>query len=707
MADYDIDALDREFGGGKPVSGATGPSSVAYDLPELDKEFGGNNLKRVYVTGKPAKEKTAEEKYYEGISPIMTKMNQGVVQGFKDVANTAATYGAKMFGSDEAVKNMEENAKASREAYDASNPPTEGWMPTPAGTGRAVGQALATAPLMPMKALQAGKVAIEYALPVAGRFLSPVATGATGGALFGAATKEATDNSLASHVGENALAGAVAGPVAELAIGGIRSTLAGITNWTTAKIALRNSGISPQVADNLIERMAETGKTPAQIAAELKRLGPDATLADVAPSLTGEASGLAAMTGPQSEILKTRYANRASGANAKANEVMEVRLGPKPDFEVEVEAAKQARKAATSSDYTKAYASNQAFEVAPIIEDIDKKLVNAVGGKATALEKAKSYLTDKNGHIKHDVEPLHEVRQALDDDIEKLVNAGAGSSSEARALNDVRSKVDAQLKQNYEMEVADIKFAKLAEDAKGLVYGKSAIGAKPNIDKFEKDWHAASPEKKEYIRKGLRVAIGDMMETAARGELAGAQQLLGKKAGNRSIVKLAFGGHGEAVLDELEKEALKRGTERGVTQGSQTAERQAVRQRYEPREAQGLGGLDIMALGELAGAHGSGVLAAGGKKYLAGKIEKAANEAREAKKLGTADVLSRQGAERDAAIRQIGNVANRKISLALPTSIRTGSSIPMTREIPTNRRVGANVLTNLTIPPIEELKKRY
>jgi hypothetical protein len=422
-------------------------------------------------------------------------------------------------------------------------------------------------------------------------------------------------------------------------------------------------------------------------------MGPNATLADLTPGLTDEASGLAAMTGKQSNLLKSRFQDRASTSDDAAHTIMETRLGPKPDLEAERDLITNNARAATKTDYETAKASNQALDLQPVVSKIDNQLINAVGSKAKELEEAKSYLYDNNGNIKTDIGQLHEARIGLDERLNKLPKEGSSQNSATyRAVNDVRNDVDALLKTNPEMAAADSKFAQHMDTKSGLDIGYKSISAKPNYDSFEREFSNASPEKQDAIRTGLRAQIGDMMDAASRGELAGAQQMFAKKAANRKIMQLAFGNKGDEVLDALEKQAAMRNTERAVVGNSSTASRQAVRDRYAGADEEvrlrdiAMAGASDIAMGSpgiLTGA----MTARKGISHFVGKLGEAS---RERLKEGTGDLLSRASQHgRDDAIGLLNTVSK----------IQSGNNF----KLPVDTR---NILTNSTIPAFKDTENK-
>lgn len=703
MSDYlsgvDLNDLDSTFGGNSAAPVATSaPKLDGVDLEDLDKSFGDSKgLRRVYITksddNKPSDVSTAVA------NPSIAS---GIWQGLKDIPNS----GAQLIGylddkldkglnlADITTGGSKRNAYVnSRIAAENEALPTDN---TAFDVGRTTGQVLATAPLMPASAFRAVAGAAK-AIPYVGKLAGLVANGGLAGGIFGAATNSTNDDGLASNAGTNAAYGAAAGPVAEAGMQVAGKAITGAQNIIRSvktNNILKGSGIDPNAAKNTLARLTDAGYTPDQAHAELRQMGQSATLADLDPSLTTEAGGLAAKGGVPTSTLKSRFGERASGGDSAAHDIMETNLGVKPDYEVEKEAAKVDRSQKTSADYNRAKSSSMALDVMPIARSIKDKLDLAVGSEAKELHEAGAYLFDSKGNIKTDTAPLLKVRQALDDRLSKLKTEGSSAATSTyRAVSEVRDQLDKVLKTNPDLATADAKYAKLRQDFEGINIGKDAF--KKNYSNFEREFNNASPEKQEFMRKGLRIQVGDLMEKATRGELSEAQRLLGKSSSNRSIVKLAFGQNGEDVLDALAKEAKFRSAERTVSLNSATAERQAVQARPEyggsPHEGHYLTPIaQGAALDLVTGTPGAATLTGAGKGAIQAIKDKLNAEKVKNTIEGTADLLSRQSQHgQDTALDFLDRISQvrsgNNIKLPIDNSKRIGPA--STAVIPTTKRV--------------------
>lgn len=605
---------------------------------------------------------------------VVDKSIGGVATGILNVTDTIGkgiNYASKALTGKELDPTFDETVAGHRKELK-----TKYGEGLPVDIGTMAGEIAATGPFIPAKMLAGGANILMRATPTilsTGETIAPSLVKRIGslslqggiiGGEFNALTHSARpEKSLLGDAVEGLATGLVAAPVTQGALVTASKLFTGLKNsWANLEISkfANDTGISAKTASNVIDRLKEAGFTPQDAATAIKKLGPNATLADLETSLTTEASGLASFGGKPTSILKGTFEDRAATANTRANDIIETRLGPKPDIAIEKENIVDGARKATSADYDVAHKSPKVLDTPSVVKNIENTLDHAVGKEAAELEKVKGYLYDKDGNLKTDVKSLHKVRQAIDDRLGELPKEGTSlKSSTYRSLSNIRSDVDAQLKSIPEMANADMIFSQKMQVAKGLDIGYNALKSGTK-EEFEKAWTAADPLMKETIKKGLRAAIGDALEAAQRGELSGAQRLFGAKSVNREKLKLAYGSHADEVLNELQREAAFRATENAVKHGAQTAERQAVQRRYGERNDGG-GTLLGDAVKGLATdlATGSPAIAAGtmavrniGRGLNNRLMEIRSNNVAE----GTADILSRQGAMRDSTLDNLGKI---------------------------------------------------
>lgn len=576
---------------------------------------------------------------------------EGAKQGVYDVANLIPYVVGKGLdwvapNSNAAKIHREINAKAvaDRRDFETLYPDTV----SPEGLGRIIGQGVATAPALPVRAISAVRGAAE-SLPYVGKLAGSAAAGGTAGGVFGALTSAGTDKKFLPHMAENVGYGAVGGPIIDSAIGLVGKGAGAAGN------AVRNYRASREMADagfdaagvrNISDRLEAAGLTPAQAKAALNKMGPEATIGDIDEMLMREVGGIIQGGGKPGSVAVGRYKARENAADERMSDILTDRLGVKPNQEAEKIAAKQFRQRETGPDYQKARTSKMALDAQPLVDKIDDVLLNAVGQTRSELNAVRGWLHDANGNIKADTDTLLTVRQELDGHLKKLKKEGTTADTNTyRAVEEVRKDLDDALKTNLDLKAADAKWSKLKQDFDGMQFGIDVIKRKVKLDDFNEVWKNASPEKREYIRKGLHSELGDLMELATRGELSEAQRLIGKSKVNREAMRKAFGKDGERLLDDIESEIAMRATNRWSRQQSSTAANLAVRDRYKlDNEAMGSGPLGL-ALDVATQTPGVGTAIGYGRDKLTkirrGRAEKSLENMRET----SGDILSRNIAQ--------------------------------------------------------------
>jgi hypothetical protein len=565
--------------------------------------------------------------------------------------------------------------------------------------GRVGGQIAITSALTPIRTISKGADILTKALPtinavtgaiekapLVNRLASATYKGAAVGSEFGALTSSANDKSLGRNIGGGLLAGTVGGPLFELAGIAGKGAAAKLKEWRD--ISKASGDLSPIAVKNTLQVLSDAGYTPQQVKAELARLGPDATIADLDPAFLAEANALAKSGGTATSLMKGRYQARADQANDAAMQMFEKRLGGVPDLDIAKQRIIDDAHRLTKTDYDAAHASTQILDAKPLIDEINDKLKVAKGPHAQALNTAKSLLykneVDASGNKvpENSVIGLHETRKNLDDIIQKAKEPQSSTGRNAlNAIKDARAKVDDLLKTNLQMKAADEKFAEKMGIANGLQIGKDAFNNKTNYNQFYKIYSTASPEVQETIREGARGAIGDLMHGGPQGELSASQKLFEKKSLNRDKFTLMFGKGAEDVLDELHNRLNFKRTEQQIEHGSLTAQHEAIQARYGIRPAGNESYLSAAAKGGIADViGGTPLIATGintGKRLLSGGYSSYTENRLGAKIGGTADILSRQGAQRDNAVdilnrvEKVRNKPSKESLLRLPVTLPT------------------------------------
>lgn len=475
--------------------------------------------------------------------------------------------------------------------------------------------------------------------------------GGLGGGAIGGADAAVRSNGDFSAVKKGALFGAatgVAGPAAGAAV------TAGVNRLANAL-----TGTTP-AARNVAGILSEIGMTPQAAQNALTRIGPSATLADIDPALTTEAGGLASLGGRPTSVLKSAMATRAAAADNRVATAIDSTIGQKPNLEASLDAMLEHGRQAAAPYYAAARANPTPMDVQPLVTDIDQRISNSTGGVADTLRTLRGYLVrDVPGFgtaTKSDPQQLLGARQAMDDLIERRGTADTTAGRNAiRQAQDVRTNLDAVLKQDGNIASGDAAFAGQMQLRDAMQEGTQLFTRGVRPEEFTRQLAQMSPEEVQAYRAGARVAIGDALEQARQGTLAGARSMFGRSSANRAKLDALFPNAG-GVFDMLEGEAAMRSTEQRVGQNSATAERRAVQEKYAPPQGDPMSAAPAVvgeALGGGAGAVGM-MAARGGYRALSQAVT---SGARNRLVDGTANALAATGPAQNAFMQQLARAS--------------------------------------------------
>lgn len=481
--------------------------------------------------------------------------------------------------------------------------------------------------------------------------------GALGGGGIGAADAAVRSNGDPAATKSGAALGAVFG-AAGPGLGA--AATAGVNRLANAL-----TGTNP-AARNVAGILSEIGMTPQAAQDALTRIGPSATLADVDPALTTEAGGLASLGGRPTSVLKNAMATRAAGADNRVATAIDSALGSKPDLEASLDAMLERGRQAAAPYYAAARANADPVDVQPLLSEIDQRIAGSTGGVADTLRTLRGYLVrDFPGFgtvPKSDPEQLLGARQAMDDLIERRGTADTTAGRNAiRQAQDVRSRLDAVLKQDGNIASGDAAYAGQMQLRDAMQEGTQLFTRGVRPEEFTRQLAQMSPEEVQAYRAGARVAIGDALEQARQGTLAGARSMFGRSSANRAKLDALFPNAG-GVFDMLEGEAAMRSTEQRVAQNSATAERRAVQEKYAPSQGDPMSAAPAVvgeALGGGAGAVGM-MAARTGYRALANALT---NGARNRLVDGTANALAATGPAQDAFMQQLARASRTNVGV--------------------------------------------
>ena len=484
-----------------------------------------------------------------------------------------------------------------------------------------------------------------------------MAAGVTGGALGAAdtAVRAGGDPGAIAMGGGVGAAFGLAGPAAGKAIG------SGVNRLISA-----SQGVTP-AARNANKLFDAAGMSHADVGDALARLGPSATIADVNPAFLTDAAALAARGGESTSIVKTAMQARAAGADSRVSQAIDTALGPKPDLNAALEMGLSRARQQAAPHYQAAQANAQPMDVTHILGDIDGRLKTAVGGEANVLKTIKGYLTEQSVNVpgvgemavpKSDPASLLKARQGLDDLIQRLPQAETSAGRNATATaHDLRGQIDDVLKRDPNIAAGDAAYSGEMKLRSAMQDGADVFKRGVRPEDFSKTFQALSPAEQDAFRAGARTAIGDAMEQASRGELAGAQQMFGKNSANRQKLDALFPKGGDA-LDALHGEATMRATEQRLLRQSATAENTAAMQRYGVQPQGGLSN-DLLAAaqGMAMGDPTGGIATAMARRGIANRMAGFRTRAMDSLSSDTARGFVATGSEQQAFLETIARQA--------------------------------------------------
>ncbi|WP_372809439.1 MULTISPECIES: hypothetical protein [Gammaproteobacteria] len=178
------------------------------------------------------------------------------------------------------------------------------------------------------------------------------ATGAAVGGTAGAgySGEEFGTRELAEDVGMGAAGGAVFGSLFPLVGKGVQKIA-----QKASEALPREKNVQSIAQRKILEALGRDKLTPEMALAELNRLGPDATLADIGQNLMGLTRGAAAQPGEARTIADALYRERSQGARGRITDALQTAFGKEENFYGELRGLEQQMSELASPAYDKAY----------------------------------------------------------------------------------------------------------------------------------------------------------------------------------------------------------------------------------------------------------------------------------------------------------------------------------------------------------------
>jgi hypothetical protein len=282
---------------------------------------------------------------------------------------------------------------------------------------------------------------------------------------------------------------------------------------------------------------------------------------------------------------------------------------------------------------------------------------------------------DRVSPLKTDPQSLLKVRQAMDDDIQKApISETTGGKNAERAANDIRGTLDSVLKQNLGIKNGDAAYFAQMQKARALEEGQEIFSPKTKIEDWTRSIAAKKPEEVQTMQTGALSSLWDALDNARNGDLTAIRSLLGKSTANRAKLEALF-PNSTPIFDKISNEATMRATEQRVAQNSATAERQAVQQKYAPKQ-NGANGMAEAMVGEAIGGGPGAVAGYLGRNALNSLRNQVSEGARNALTQGTASGLVATGPEQQVFLNKLARAAaTSRGSTALTGNMNVGANL--------------------------------
>lgn len=486
------------------------------------------------------------------------------------------------------------------------------------------------------------------------------AGGLIGGVQGGLSSKDLTDiPDVAKNTAVGAGGGVLVGgalPVAGKVIG---------TAYNAAANAVRGNveGMSRSASRHVVDAMM--ADNPARVQAEVARLGPDAMLADAGPAFLGKAQGASLNSDEGRSILQGALTARNQGTNQRIAGEVNAALGPAEDQQTVTNAIRAHRTAVDNQTYPAAFAGAPPVDTSAVLARLGPMIGQSEGMERRALTNLRDMLmVEHNGQVQPQTNAinLHKIKGELDNviqyDAPGLGVPAAALSRQQGALQQMRGELNGALENQVPgYREANAQSAALARRGQAVDEGTQYLGSgktTPSPDRFAADFAQREPGEQIAFAKGSRGNIDRVLGTKANDLQALRTELQGEGGWNTAKIATV---HGQDAADRLvgtvDSNLKYRDTYNKVVENSQTAQRQAAASAMKPTPASETPLINPnMSLTGLVGAGSKKAIVAVANTLLRRDPTKSYGE--------VADVLSRQGAPRDAAIKAIVDAIGRR-----------------------------------------------
>lgn len=358
-------------------------------------------------------------------------------------------------------------------------------------------------------------------------------TGLEGAALGGTDAYARGDN-VAQGVGMGAAGGAVGQALGEAISGGAHLTRA---------LMRGADGRATDRAASIVRQLGQSDAlSPALVEAELARLGPSATLADLGPNMQQAARAVASAPGSAQKQLVEALMNRQAQAGQRIEGAMDAAMGPRTNILDSADDIAASRAKLAAPWYEKAYQAE-----VPMSDDLRELLARPA--MQSAMGKAARLASDAGESFdpeKPTVMALDYTKRALDDGISSAQRAG--NNNEARILignkNALLGHMDSAVP---EYATARGIYSDYSKVAQALADGQKVFSNATTPDMLQRTLAGMGDSEKAAFTEGARQQVAQTMGTA-RNDANAAKALL-DKGYNREKMALILGDDAASGLN--------------------------------------------------------------------------------------------------------------------------------------------------------------
>lgn len=350
-------------------------------------------------------------------------------------------------------------------------------------------------------------------------------TGLEGAALGGTDAYARGDN-VTQGAGMGAVGGAGGQALGEVISGGTALTRA---------LMRGADGRATDRAASIVRQLGQSDAlSPALADAELARLGPAATLADLGPNMQQAARAVTSAPGSAQKQLVEALMNRQAQAGQRIEGAMDAAMGPRTNILDSADAIAASRAELAAPWYDKAYQAE-----VPMNDDLRELLARPA--MQSAMGKASRLASDAGESFdpeKPTVMALDYTKRALDDAISSAQRAG--NNNEARILignkNALLGHMDSAVP---EYATARGIYSDYSKVAQALADGQKVFSNATTPDMLQRTLAGMGESEKAAFTEGARQQVAQTMGTA-RNDANAAKALL-DKGYNREKMALILG----------------------------------------------------------------------------------------------------------------------------------------------------------------------